>query len=808
MPPLITPERIAKYPVVSDAIKLLIESLSSVSTPQPKGKKGKAAPISFEPDTPKTTYTYQPFQQNVILLQGINDIEPYHLKLPDPPPIEKFVNYGLDPKEQVFQRVKMPEELDKIIRSVRMGVWPGEDKLTQAEIRQRAVLAIENNSHLCAFVEGLWLKRLSGDWQLINGMPIHISPSYWFYLNFWEMNIGLPDFRMDTYHYCTDLWFFAWWDYMVVPNPYCDGAINFAMRQIGKSYVGGVLMYEMPSRTYEANAGMQSKTDSDAALLFEKAVVKPWRKLPFFFHPVFSNSTYPKKALEFTPPGAKGKKGSIDSMDNDELMGWIDYAPSSLDGYDGATMDRYLSDEDGKTIEVDTFDRYKTVRPAMRTRGGKSLHTTTVEELTKRGGACFKRKWIHSDRSPIPRGGAKEIYVDENGETRSGLWPWFTPAYCTYSYDYYGCAIVDTITKEQQDYVKSIAARKNIKYWYLPGKEAIDKMINKETDIQDRQDTIRKHPRTILEAFESTTVNCRFKLAIINKRLEFFAYNRIPPSLQHCMRWGRYEWKDNQFGGDVEFIETDEANGRVLKVDLPGEENWSNKRIMSGNKPKPGNTAMFFGSADTFKYNTKDVKNKSKMSDGAGHTYAAYNPLIDGGKPDSEWLTDDFIDEYLFRPDTVDEYCEDMLKMAIYRGMKIFPENNLDNVALFFKKHGFELYLQLGRQVVFSKDNGVVYVDELRSGSTTQTKTIETMFRVGAQYIINAGHRCKYERTLRQFKEVDDDLNPFDLFVSSTVCLISAFDINLNPTQKKAGLEEQPQFTPRALRMFATGRNF
>lgn len=809
---LITPERIAKLSV-AEAIDHLRKKPRAAPKPckyDPASVVGSGASAAKAGAVPVGTVDYyKPFQQNITLLQGIADIEPYHLKLPDPPPLHEFVNYGLAPKDQVFQRVKMPDELQKILKDVRVGIWPGEDKLSQMEVRQRAVKAIEADKKLSDFVEMLWLKRLTGEWQLINGIPIHISPTYWFYLNFWEMNIGLPDFRMDTYHFCTELWFFAFWDYMVAPDPYCDGSIEFAMRQTGKSYRLGVLMYEQPSRTYEANAGMQSKSDSDGSLLFEKAVVKPWRKLPFFFQPTYSNSSYPKKALEFTPPANKGKKGAIESLDNDELMGWIDYAASGLDGYDGPSLDRYGDDECGKTIEVDVYERYKTVRPAMRTKGGKSYHTTTVEELTKRGGKFFKKMWNESDRAKEPRGGQTEIMVDENGETRSGLWPWYTPAYCTYSFDQYGTAIVDTITKEQQDYVKSIAAKKHIKYWYLPGKEAIDKMIAAAgNDQQARQDIIRKYSRTITEAFESSITNCRFNLKIIDKRLDYFRHGYMPRELR-IMKFGNYEWVNNQFGGDVYFQETAFEDARIHKICLPGEENYCNKRIaMPGGKFKPANTAMFFGSADTFKYNTKDVKDKGSMSTGAAHTYAAYNPIIDRDVPEDEKLTDDFIEEYFARPDTVDEYCEDILKMAIYWGMRVYPENNLDNVALFFKKHGFEHYLQLGRQIKFSQEHGIVYQDELRSGSTTGTKTVETMFRLGAQYIKNTGHRCKFYRTLRQFKEVDDDLNPFDLFVSATVDLINVFDINTNHTLKTLQAKAQePDFNQGALRKFILGRN-
>lgn len=776
---LLTPERISKLSV-EDAVKQL-------KSRQPKVR------------VKKCDYEYQPYQQQVTLLKGIADIEPYQLTLPDAPPIHEFVNYGLHPKEQVFQRVVVPERLTKILKAVKFGAMGG-----QKYTREDGLSAIEQDEELCDFIEMLWLKRLSGDWQLINGTPYHISPTYWFYLNFWEMNIGLPDFRTDSYHFCTEHWFFCFWDYIVVPNPYCEGAIEFAMRQTGKSYRLGVIVYEAPSRNYEWNAGIQSKTDSDAALLFEKAVVKPWRKLPFFFMPVYSNSNYPKKAIEFTPPARKGRNAAIESLDNDELMGWIDFAASSIDGYDGPTLHRYGDDECGKTIEIDIYERYRTVSPAMRTAGGKSYHTSTVEELTKRGGKYFKRMWDESDRSPTGRG-SNPVQVDENGETTSGLFPWFTPSYCTYSYDFYGIAIVDTITEEQKKYMKSIAARKNIKHPELAGMAAIDKMIEKAKDQHTKQDTIRKHPRNIKEAFSSAQSNNYFRTDIINKRLEYFTYGYKEVEKAY-MQFGNFEWVNNVFLGDVYFVECPQKEARIWRVKLPDEEKWANKYTTQNGKMIPSNERLFCGSSDTFKYNTKDIIHKSKMSDGAAHVFAYYNPLIDGGVPDDQWLTDDFILEYLGRPDTVREYCEDILKIARYYGCKIYPENNLDNVAMFFKDYDCEKYIQVGRHLV-NKDVGIVYADSGRGGITTLPQMKETIFRLAADYIKRAGHRCKFYRTLQDFKDVDfENLNPYDLFVSSSICLVSAWDIN-NPAKfvNKVPDADSPDFGVRAFRKLVLG---
>ena len=168
-------------------------------------------------------YKYKPYQQNVTLLSGIPDIEPYKLKLPDAPPIEQFINYGLPPEKQFFKRVDIPVKVKNL------------DKLDRAQ----AIAVADSDQEIYEFIESMWDKRLNGEFQLINGVPTHISPTYCFYLNFWNMDIGLPHFRSDTYHHCGDLQLFYCWDYLVVPSSYCYGMDYVTQRRSGKTYILG-----------------------------------------------------------------------------------------------------------------------------------------------------------------------------------------------------------------------------------------------------------------------------------------------------------------------------------------------------------------------------------------------------------------------------------------------------------------------------------------------------------------------------------------------------------------------------------------
>jgi len=775
---LITPEDIAKWPV-SDVIAELKKRV-------PK------------PEKVKCKHQYKPYQQTVILAHGIADLEPFTVHLPDAPPIHEFVNYGLPAENQVFQRPKTPEAMVKIDRELKYGVIK----------RKEAIDLVVADELLTAFCEQMWLKRLAGDWQIIGGEPLHIPPTYWNYLSTWHLDIGLPHFRRDVFHNSGDYELHLCWDYAIVPHPYCYGLNMFTQRRVGKTMIGGNILYEPISRSYEWHGGLQSKTDTDGEKAFIKSVVKPWRRTLWFFQPIYSNSTFPKKeGLQFTPRAKKGKNEAIDAIDENELMSDITYESSGEMAYDGQKLHRYFNDEGGKLVAAHVYERWNIVKPCLWENDGtgnkikgKAFFGTTVEEMEKKGGRFFKELWVDGDRQTV-KPNPDDITVDDKGETRSGLWNWFTPSYCNEVFDKHGTAIVEVPTPEQSAWLKAHGDRDYTK----GGKERVDTEIDRQKDEAKKRDIIRKKPRNIREAFESSITHCRFKISIINKRLEQLTYGYTPEIMKY-MQFGSYEWVDGVFGGNVYFLETDKQLAKVHKIKLPGEENYSNKRIMGpGGKSKPGSAAMFFGAADQFKYATVDIKNPSKMSMGAAHTFAAFNPLIDKDVPENEKLTDDFIDEYLFRPDTVDEFCEDILKMAIYRGMKVYPENNLDDVAKFFKKHGFEQYLQFGRHLVINSESGAVYQDDLRSGSTTLTKSIETMFRVGAQYILNTGHRCKYYRTLRDFKEVDEDLNPYDLFVSSTLSLISAYDLNNPGKSKKEENPEQPAFGPKELRRLVYG---
>jgi hypothetical protein len=399
--------------------------------------------------------------------------------------------------------------------------------------------------------------------------------------------------------------------------------------------------------------------------------------------------------------------------------------------------------------------------------------------MEKKGGKYYKPLFVDSDRQPV-KAIVEDITVDENGETRSGLWNWFTPAYCNELTDKFGNAIVETPTKEQQEYLKA----RGDKDYMLGGIERVTREIEKQKDQQKKQDLIRKKPRNIKEAFQSVSGFSYFNMGILNKRLTDFTFG-YPYELRQQMKFGRFRWKDDVFGGDVVFEETDYPNARFHASMFP-REGMENAKIPVGNgKFKPANTALYRSGADPFKFDTPDVKYKKDMSTAGQHIYAFFDEMIDGNKDRKDWLTQNIIYEYYYRGshESVDEMCEDFLMACIFYGCKIYPERNNDDVLKYFKRHGFENYIQIGVKVAAS-EGGIIYKQEMTGGATTNDKTIEKMWRHVQNFVNEDAAHCVFFRTLTDIKDVErDNLNPYDLFVSLAYTLMSAYETDISNKQ-------------------------
>ena len=707
---------------------------------------------------------YEDIRTEYELCKGIEDIWPYQLKLPPPPKPEEILNFGKPIHEQTLQRVVMPKEIKQL------NYMP----------RDEAIRITDNTPEYADFIESMWYKMVFGEWQYIQGKAFHISPTYWFYLNFWNVSDkGLPSFRYDEEHYCTDLWNFSWWDYCVTPSDVCFGELSIAARRDGKSFRALCKGYRRLILGRMRQGAIQSKSESDAISCFKKKGVEPVLKLPFFFRAFESNGTYPgAEGFSWTPRSERGEQAKLKIIDPDDyLMGLFKPFNSIETACDGEKWHIHISDEDGKLPkEIDAWERWQVIKPALKENGkiiGKEICTTTVEDIERTGADKFKYKFMQSNRNPTLKG--KDLKVDKFSETNSGLWPWFTPSYTNIVWNKFGKAIVNNPTKTESDYLKSIKDRDFLK----GGKERVNDIIERPgLADHDKFQLMRKHARTVKDAFIGSGGYCHFDFGIISHRLKDFEFGLWPEELRGRMAFGNFEWK-NVFGGEVEFVQSGEEQAHWWISYMPGpqERNQWNTHPVNGKK-NPANWHKFASGADPFKFDTEDVIDKDRMSKGAMTIWANYDPTVDTSDNDpATYVTDDMCGEYLFRPATVDDLCEDYLKACIFYGMKVFPENNNPDVIRAFRTWGFENYIQYDMEL--KKIDGITFQKEKTAGGATNDKTTQSMFRNVQKYVKEKGMRCKFPRTLQQLLEVSpDDMSPYDLFISLSKCLAVAMDFN------------------------------
>jgi hypothetical protein len=351
------------------------------------------------------------------------------------------------PEEQYWERVPMPTWYHDVIKEEKTyNKRKKEDDPPFYDERYEEYKAQE------------WDRRLNGFWYRNNGVATYITGTHYIFMQHWQIDIGFPRFRVP------DLEYFYFLQYCI-EDPECMGMIEVCKRRFGKSFRAGLFLYEYVTRTRNTQAGIQSKTGTDAKKFFGKTVVQPFKKLPEFFRPEYDTSLgiTPKSEIRFQQTNVRGKKAEFNEG-GEELNSSIDHASADEVAYDGQKLHRYVADECGKTVEANIYDRHEVVRYCLLDDEGriigKALYTTTVEKLdSEKDGVqeAFLSLWNESDQTKR----------HENGRTGSGLYRFFTSASRSKNFDKYGFPDVEKTLREimadrksVQNNARSLAARK------------------------------------------------------------------------------------------------------------------------------------------------------------------------------------------------------------------------------------------------------------------------------------------------------------------------------------------------------------
>jgi hypothetical protein len=102
---------------------------------------------------------YIDFQREIVICDDVPEIYPYYVKLPSPPPLEKFKNYGKPKLQQYYYTDKIP---DKILKLGRID-------------KEEAFSVAEKDKECANFISMVWDKRINGEWCFIGGRPIYIT---------------------------------------------------------------------------------------------------------------------------------------------------------------------------------------------------------------------------------------------------------------------------------------------------------------------------------------------------------------------------------------------------------------------------------------------------------------------------------------------------------------------------------------------------------------------------------------------------------------------------------------------------------
>ncbi len=559
-----------------------------------------------------------------------------------------------------------------------------------------------------------WMRRMNGMWFMNNGVPTYITGLHWFYLNWWPIDIGYPWYfdydRKRFYHidYCNQ-------------DPKCFGRVEVGPRRMGKTFVGGVFIFEPTSREKNSNAGIQSKTNPDAKKVFGKALVSQFRKLPHFFKPVYDTSagTIPKSEIRFFNTSQKGTKVRIEDME-DELESIIDFRASGLYSYDGEKTIRMLHDEIFKTEEVDVYERYKVVKECLvdnitETIIGKYMGTSTVEEVEGQL-ATYQKMWDESNPSDER---------DGNGHTKSGLYHYFISAAETRGVDKFGNCDIAKNTKTILNTIEGMRG-----------------------DQKAVSDFKRKYPLSIKDAFRPQAKDCHYDLQLLEDRYDLLSvldakYRRVD------LRWN--DISDRSKGVKV----VEKTNGNfLLHKDISLDEDWFNNVGYMGSTPYPKNKSKFSFGCDPFDHRTTV---DGRKSDGSGAVFRKYDSMLPVAKSDK------FVLIYRHRPKKPTMFYDDMLKICWLFGCEMLFEDNKPGIREYFE------------EVAKCKKFLMHLPDRKEPGVPASPKTHEELVDKTAEYIEDCHNLIDYPELITDWIKFDImNTTKFDLGMSSGYALIAA----------------------------------
>lgn len=574
---------------------------------------------------------------DIISIYGAN------VKLPPKPPLEEFLYYNLDRKNQKWTKTDLPAYFSKV----------------QYEKNGDLVLTLAQEQYAIKEVQ----RCKNGVWAIINGKERYISGKYYFYLQYYTLEDGnSPDFREADRLYFL---FLMYWESI----DWCLGNIRTKKRRQGASSQScSNLLYE--SIFYKnSNCGLISKTKDDSKDTFTQMVTFAYRQLPVFLKPKQINKEDSVTELVFAHKSTNNRDGIVSSINREEGHGSrINYKAPVLNAYDRGRMSRVLGDEFGKLAKEVPASQLLAIISKTLVKGVKKVGwidmPSTTNDMTKGGGEEYYKIWKNADQF-------------KRKPTLNRIVRFYQPAYEAYEgfIDEYGDSVIDAPTEEQYQYLVSKWVKRDLDTNELTSELSEDDIklgakyyvsVKRREGLQgkDLEEEIRMNPCNEDEAFQSTTSDCHFNAINIHNQRKKIEQN--PPILRRVKFYRNIDqtigWRDDE-------------NGYWEILSFPAKEEQNKFKVLDKIKI-PLNTPKYVIGADGF----------SASQGGRQYGSNASAFVMDREKMQ-------FVAMYFGRPRTKELFHEQMMLASEFYGCKIWIEKTADSYYEYFKDRGKIGYL-------------------------------------------------------------------------------------------------------------------
>lgn len=574
----------------------------------------------------------------MITLDGLNIILPKKPKRKD----ILFEKYA--PDQQYWRRIEMPKGLNP-----------------------------DSEAAFTDYILNEFKRRREGVWFMNNGEAVYLTPEHYMGLQWNQMadTGGYKEFRMAQ----ANMYYFA---KACLVDRRSIGMFFTKGRRTGFTEMAIDHLVQLSTSTKNTKIGITSKSDTDAAVAFQKYsyVIQ---NLPFFFQPVVKGKIDDVKKMVFGKPSdnSRASKKSKDSGTGDYLNTTVDYRATAILSYDSVKLDMYLGDESSKWEYLSYIAHWNNIRPTMVQGGrvvGKAFIGSTVNPLDK-GGRDFQTL----------EKGSNVLKRNANGRTITGLYSYFLPAHHN-AEDYtdkYG--VCHQVVETGKSFVNAQGELKLFgSLQYLENEFKSARALGEKYYWNAR----RLDPITKADAFRDESVSTIFDQVKINAQLD---YNELY-DVRRTLTRGNFSWENNV--KDSRVIWTPSEKGRFLVGWIPPAEmqnKWIEKRNEFGLVCKhPLNDDLGAFGVDTYDIDSVQGSKLEDTENGSEHSGGSKGAMLGlTGTTFKDAPSNFFFLEYITRPQTAEIFFEDCLMACVFYGMPALIENNKSRFLYHFRERGY-----------------------------------------------------------------------------------------------------------------------